>query len=488
MGAISEKLTPAMKQFHKFKQKHPDCILFFRMGDFYETFYEDAKTCSKVLGLTLTSRSKGKNPIPLAGVPYHAVDGYLKKMLQAGYRVAVCEQVEDPKTAKGVVKRDVVRIVTPGTLTDDTLLRAKEDNFLCAVSLGTKQKAVISWVDISTGHFFVQELPEEKLLDELLRLSPAECLLADRRGELFEAETKKIIRDITQLTNAIVTERPGWYFDPYQARQRLQKHFGTATPEGFGIGDDDDGLICPAGAVIEYLNETQKTTLGHIRNLKKISRQNFLQIDPASLRSLEILRTIRTESKKGSLLDCLDETITGMGGRMFRNWLCMPLCELGAIELRQDAIEEIKDVDDKLAEVRRLLSNISDTERIAARISTFRASPRDLVALAATLRQIPLLRGILQQFSADLLVRLAGQCDSMDELAELLESAIKPEPPTHLRDGGVIKQGFSEELDRLRSISKNGQSWLSNYQKEQSELTGIANLKIGYNRVFGYYI
>ncbi|MFB0552324.1 MAG: DNA mismatch repair protein MutS [Phycisphaerae bacterium] len=488
MGVNAEKLTPAMKQFHRFKQKHPDCILFFRMGDFYETFYEDAKTCSKVLGLTLTSRSKGSNPIPLAGVPYHAVDGYLKKMLQTGYKVAVCEQVEDPKTAKGVVKRDVVRIVTPGTLTDDMLLTAKEDNFLCAVSLGTRHQAAISWVDISTGHFFVQELGEEKLLDELLRLSPAECLLADRRGELFEAETKKLVRDITQLTNAIITERPGWYFDPYQARQRLLKHFGTATLEGFGVSDDEDGLICPAGAVIEYLNETQKTTLSHIRNLKKISRQNFLQIDPASLRSLEILRTIRTESKKGSLLDCLDETITGMGGRMFRNWLCMPLCELGAIELRQDAVEEIKDVDDKLAEVRRLLSNISDTERIAARISTFRASPRDLVALAATLRQIPLLRGILQQFGADLLVRLAGQCDSMDELADLLETAIKPEPPSHVRDGGVIKAGFSEELDRLRSISKNGQSWLRNYQKEQSERTGIANLKIGYNKVFGYYI
>ncbi|UCF17253.1 MAG: DNA mismatch repair protein MutS, partial [Phycisphaerales bacterium] len=270
MALKTEKLTPAMKQFHKFKQKHPDCILFFRMGDFYETFYEDAKICSKVLGLTLTSRSKGINPIPLAGVPYHAVDGYVKKMLQAGYRVAVCEQVEDPKTAKGVVKRDVVRIVTPGTLTDDVLLDAKEDNFLCAVSLGATSQAAISWVDISTGHFFVQELPEARLLDELLRLSPAECLLADRRGELFEAETKKLTRDITQLTNAIVTERPGWYFDPYQAKQRLLKHFGTATLEGFGIGDNDDDLIPPAGAIIEYLAETQKTTLGHIQNLKKI--------------------------------------------------------------------------------------------------------------------------------------------------------------------------------------------------------------------------
>ncbi|MGD8786251.1 MAG: DNA mismatch repair protein MutS [Phycisphaerales bacterium] len=488
MAVNTEKLTPAMKQFHKFKQKHPDCILFFRMGDFYETFYEDAKTCSKVLGLTLTSRSKSDNPIPLAGVPYHAVEGYLKKMLQAGYRVAVCEQVEDPKTAKGVVKRDVVRIVTPGTLTDDILLTAKEDNFLCAVSLDQKQKAAISWVDISTGHFFVQELSEEKLLDELLRLSPAECLLADRRGELFEAETKKLTKDITQLTNSIITERPGWYFDPYQAKQRLLKHFGTATLEGFGISDVDDGLICPAGAIIEYLNETQKTALGHIRNLKKISRKNYLQIDPTSLRSLEILRTIRTESQKGSLLDCLDETITGMGGRMFRNWLCMPLCDIGAIEMRQDGIEEIKESSGQLTDIRRLLSNISDTERIAARISTFRASPRDLVALAATLRQVPMLREILERFGSDLLMQLAGRCDSMDELAELLESAIKPEPPSHLRDGGVIKAGFSEKLDQLRSISKDGQSWLRNYQKEQTERTGIANLKIGYNKVFGYYI
>ncbi len=488
MAIESEKLTPAMKQFHQFKRKYPDCILFFRMGDFYETFYEDAEICSRVCGLALTSRSKGENPIPLAGVPYHAVEGYLKKMLQASYKVAVCEQVEDPKTAKGVVKRDVVRIVTPGTLTDDILLNAKEDNFLCSVSLGTKQEDAISWVDISTGHFFVQQLPEKSLLDELLRLNPAECLLADRRGELFDAETRKLAKDIAQLTKAIVTERPAWYFDPYQARQRLLKHFGTTTLEGFGISDGDDGLICPAGAIIEYLNETQKTTLGHIQSLKKISRQRFLQIDATSLRSLEILRTIRTESPKGSLLDCLDQTLTGMGGRMIRAWLCMPLCDLGAIELRHDAVEELKSSDIKLTDIRKLLSNISDTERITARISTFRATPRDLVALAATLRQVPKLRQILQQFNADLLMRLAGQCDSMDELADLLEAAVEPDPPSHLRDGGVIRAGFSEELDRLRSISKDGQSWLRRYQKEQIERTGIGNLKIGYNKVFGYYI
>ncbi|MBN2137878.1 MAG: DNA mismatch repair protein MutS [Sedimentisphaerales bacterium] len=487
MTEPTEKLTPAMRQFHTFKQQHPDCILFFRMGDFYESFYEDARICSKVCGLTLTSRDKGKQT-PLAGVPYHAIDGYLKKMIQAGYRVAVCEQVEDPKTAKGVVKRDVVRIVTPGTLTDETLLEAKEDNFLCAVDLGVKGFAALSWVDISTGHFFAQQLSEDNLLDELLRLSPAECLIADRRGELFEAETKKLAKDIAQLTNAIVTERPSWYFDPYQARQRLLKHFGTATLEGFGINDSDAPLITPAGAVIEYLNETQKTTLGHIRSIKKIKQQDFLQIDPSTLRSLEILRTIRTESRKGSLLESLDHTLTGMGGRMFAGWLCMPLCDLAAIEQRQDAIEELKGNETALGDIRKLLSNISDTERIAARVSTFRASPRDLLALAATLRRIPHLRKTLKEFNTDMLAELAQSCDSMDELAELLESAIQPDCPTHLRDGGVIRTGFNEKLDSLRAISKDGQSFLQNYQKEQSQRTGIPNLKIGYNKVFGYYI
>jgi len=478
-----------MKQFHHFKQKHPDSILFFRMGDFYETFYDDAKTCSRVLGLTLTSRDRNsENPVPLAGVPYHAIDGYLKKMLQAGFRVAVCEQMEDPKTAKGVVKRDVVRIVTPGTLTDDMLLEDKKDNFLCAIDLDVKGFAALSWVDISTGHFFVQRVPEKELLSELQRLAPAECLLANRRGELFDVETRRLANDIGRLTHAIVTKRPSWYFDPFQAKQRLLKHFGAASLEGFGIRDGDQDLIPPAGAIIEYLNETQRTTLGHIQSLRRISRQNYLQIDPVSLRSLEILQTIRAESRKGSLLACLDETLTGMGGRMFRNWLCMPLCEVAAIELRQDAVQELCDDSQVLTQIRELLTNIADTARIAARISTLRASPRDLLALARTLRQIPKLRELLGRMRTDLLAGLAGQCDSMDELADLLESAIEPDSPTHLRDGGFIRAGFSQELDRLRSISTDGQSWLRDYQKQESERTGIANLKVGFNKVFGYYI
>jgi len=488
MTTGSENLTPAMRQFHLFKQKYPDCILFFRMGDFYETFFEDAKTCSKVLGLTLTSRDKGSdNPIPLAGVPWHAVDGYLRKMLQAGYKVAVCEQVEDPKAAKGLVKRDVVRVVTPGTLTDDMLLEAKQDNFLAAV-WQTNATSAISWVDISTGHFFVQQLSEHELLDEIVRLSPAECLLPDRRGELFEAQSKKLVKGITELTGAAITQRPSWYFDPYQAKQRLLKQFGTATLEGFGIRDSDDTIIPPAGAIIEYLNETQKTALAHISGISKVSRKNFLHIDHTSLRGLEILQTIRTESRKGTLLDTLDQTLTPMGGRMFRNWLCRPLCDLPTIELRQDAVAAMKDSDNQIAEIRKLLSDIADPERIAARIATARAIPRDLVALARTLRQVPKLRELLGRFNVELLRNLACQCDSMDELADLLESAIEPDSPMRLTDGGVIRTSFNKELDELRSISRDGQSWLQQYQKQQIERTGIDRLKVGFNQVFGYYI
>ncbi len=487
MAKADEKLTPAMKQFHHFKAKYPDAVLFFRMGDFYETFHEDAHTVSRVLGLVLTSRGKsGGNPIPLAGLPYHAVDGYLKKMIQAGYKVAVCEQVEDPKKAKGVVKRDVVRVVTPGTLTDDMLLDAREDNFLCAVSLGRKESA-LSWVDISTGHFFVRAVGEKQILDELLRLGVREVLLAECRGQLFEAEQKKLVKQIQQLTGAVITERPGWYFDPFGAKEKLLKHFQTSTLEGFGIADDFEGVRA-AGAVLEYLDETQKTALNHITSLRQVKPTGYLQVDPVSLRSLEVLRTMRGESTKGTLLETIDQTATGMGSRMLRAWVCMPLRDVAAIGARQDAIEELVNNDAVCDDIRKHFKHIADTERIVARISTYRTSPKDLVALGVTLRTIPKVRALLENCGAALLKDLHSRHDSMDELADLLDAAIEPEPPSHLRDGGVIRAGFNEELDSLRSIAKDGKAWLAEYQQREIQRTGIEKLKIGFNKVFGYYI
>ncbi len=486
MTANEDKLTPAMRQFMEFKKKYTDAILFFRMGDFYETFYEDAQTCSRVLGLVLTSRSKGENPIPLAGLPFHALDGYLKKMLQAGYKVAVCEQVEDPKQAKGVVRRDVVRIVTPGTLTDDMLLNERDDNFLAAVSLGRKQ-AAIAWVDISTGHFFVQETVEKEVVDELSRLNPREILVAEKRTELFSGEYKKLLEQIRQITGAMVTERPGWYFDPYSARQKLLKHFAVTTLEGFGIGEQSESIPA-AGAILGYLEETQKAALKHIASIKPIVRTGYLQIDQTSLRSLEVLRTMRSESARGSLLDCIDKTLTGMGSRLMRSWLCMPLREVEPICRRQDAVGELAGDDTLCGQLRGQLKAIFDLERIVSRICARRVIPRDLVGLAATLRTIPALRQRLADCQSPLLRRLSEGCDSMDELATLLESAIEPQPPTHLRDGGVIRDGFNSQLDRLRSLSRDGQTWLMQYQQEQIQKTGIANLKVGFNKVFGYYI
>ncbi|MCD4830707.1 MAG: DNA mismatch repair protein MutS [Anaerohalosphaeraceae bacterium] len=486
MSAQNEKLTPAMKQFHHFKEKYPDCVLFFRMGDFYETFYKDAQLCSQVCGLTLTSRSKGENPIPLAGVPFHAVDGYLKKMITAGYKVAVCEQVEKPKDAKGVVKRDVVRIITPGTLTDDMLLNEKQDNFLCAVSLGLKM-AAISWVDISTGHFFGRTVPEKNIIDEILRISPAECILPDARGELFESQIKALSSDISLHSGAIVTLRPSWYFEPFSAKKKLLSHFGTKTLAGFGIETNDE-IISPAGAIIEYLSETQKTALGHIGSLRKVEHKRYLQIDQTTLRSLEILRTIRGESSKGSLIENIDMTLTGMGSRMMRHWVCMPLCDGGEIELRQDAIADFLSDSAKLNEMRQLLKNTADLERIVARVGTFRAGPRDFIALGNSLKKAGPLKQLLSGFDADLLISLGENCDTMDDLADLLERAIEPDCPVHLRDGGAIRSGFDAGLDELREITKNGRSWLGQYQKTQIERTGITNLKIGFNKVFGFYI
>ncbi|MBN2377698.1 MAG: DNA mismatch repair protein MutS [Sedimentisphaerales bacterium] len=491
----NQKLTPAMRQYHYFKSQYPDSILFFRMGDFYETFYDDAKTCSRVLGIALTSRSKGDSAIALAGVPYHAVNSYLNKMIKAGFKVAICEQVEDASQAKGIVKRDVVRLVTPGTLTEEALLDERSGNFLAAVCLGRslsgkstrgkirKEFAGIAWVELSTGQFYAQQVEARFLMDELVRLRPAECLVSEEP----ESIPKNFADQLDELTGAIVTKRPGWVFDPHQGHQTLKKHFGTTTLEGFGFDDADCG-IAAAGAVLEYLIETQKTALGHISQLRKISREKFLQLDQTTLRSLEIERTIRDNTTAGSLLHSLDKTLTAMGARKLRNWLCYPLNDLAQIEFRQDAVAELVAADDIRDELRRLLSNITDIERITARVSTGRASPRDLLSLGQALRQLPRLKTALDRCTADMLVRLAQQTDCLEKIADLIESAINPDAPLTCRDGGVIRTGYHEQVDHLRSLCHDGQSWLAQYQKQLVEQTRIPTLKVGFNKVFGYYV
>ncbi|MCP4708738.1 MAG: DNA mismatch repair protein MutS, partial [Planctomycetes bacterium] len=487
-GIDNSKLTPAMRQYHHFKGQYPEAVLLFRMGDFYETFYEDAKLCSQVLGIALTSRSKGENPIPLAGIPYHALDSYLHKLIKGGYKVAICEQVEDAAVAKGVVKRDVVRLVTPGTLTEENLLDERSGNYLAAVCFeggarGRGEMAGIAWVELSTGQFLAQRVEAVHVLDELVRLRPAECLVSDDAGMM----PKGFEGHFGEVMSAVLTRRPEWLFDAGQGRDILKKHFATAGLEGYGFKETDSS-VGAAGVVIDYLNETQKVALNHIGQLRKVSRSKFLQLDQTTMRSLEIERTIRDNQYGGSLLHSLDQTQTAMGARKLRLWVAYPLNEPGQIELRQDAIAELLEADSLRDELRRCLNKVSDIERISTRISTGRASPRDLLGLGHALRQLPAIKGALGTCTADMLVQLAEQCDTLNNMADEIEAAIDPEAGISFKDGGVICGGFDDEVDRLRGLRRDGQSWLAGYQKKLMDETGIPHLKIGFNKVFGYYV
>ena len=477
--------TPAMRQYRQFKEQYPDYLLLFRMGDFYELFYEDAKIASRELGLALTARSKGPSAVPLAGVPYHAMEGYLARLIRAGHRVAICEQVEDPKQAKGVVKRDVVRLVTPGTLTDETLLEQREGNYLAAVCRadGYDRLAGVAWVELSSGQFQTMLTPVDHVLDELIRISAAEVLLPE--GSSFD---KAEFRDVLgQCTSATATIRPPWAFDAHGATTALQEHFAVKTMEGFGF-DGWDASLSAAGALIEYLRETQKTALGHIRTLKKFDRADHMAIDGNTLRCLEVHRTLRSNRREGSLLACIDQTCTGMGARLLERWLTFPLTGYSAIVARQDAVEELMGNRKRLSQVRDLLSDTSQIDRIAANIALGRVRPRELVALGQTLAILPQLTEATATCQADLIDLLRPALDGLGAPGELIGRAIDPNCPNVLRDGGVIAGGFNEELDHLRRIGADGQSWLATYQAEQSKRTGVGNLRVGFNRVFGYYI
>jgi len=492
-----DSLTPAMRQYADQKAQAPDAILFFRMGDFYEMFYEDAKTAARVLGLTLTSRNKGgENPIPLAGVPYHAVEGYLAKMVRAGFKVAISEQVEDPKQAKGVVKRAIVRIVTPGTLTDQALLHEREENYLAAVAIGSSGSQAdqigLAAVELSTGAFFVQLLPAEAVIDELVRLRPAELLAP----ELEFGEQSPLLEQYRQVTDGAVTHRPAHVFSPYQAEQALCRHFGTAHLEGFGF-DQMDGSLCAAGAVLDYLSETQKSALKHVTTIRQRTQDRYVGIDQATMRSLEIERTIRDGQRDGSLLHAVDRTVNPMGARMLRRRVCYPLRDVDEIVARQAAVAELRELPEMRQRVRDVLRLMGDVERITARLGVGRVSPRDLVGLGQTLGQLPQLADALRSGRLDTadagpgspqLAGLAESLGGLEDLAAFLAASLDADAPITVREGGIIAAGYNDELDRLRSIATGGQEWLVEFQRREIQRTGIAQLKVGFNRVFGYYI
>ena len=477
-----EAQTPAMRQYHFFKKQHPGTILLFRMGDFYETFYDDAKIMARVCGLTLTSRPYADGRMPLAGFPYHSLDTYLKRLIAGGYKAAVCEQVQDPREATGVVERDVVRVVTPGTLTEDSLLDAKQNNFLAAVSPFGKRTG-IAWVDLSTGRFLVQEVAPDQLLDELGRISPTECLVPDSQYGTEDS----LLEPLRQVVGGLWTPRPDWAFDPTSGRKGLLEHFGVSTLEGFGCDGLRQGLGA-AGAALDYLQETQRGTLGNLTKLESFIRTEYLTLDKATQQSLELVETLRSRRADTTLLGVLDETVTSMGGRLFRQMVLYPLRSIEAIQGRQDAVRELAEQPPLRDALRADLRNVYDIERIAAKIAYRRANPKDLLALKQSAAVLPRLRERLAGCDSPLLSGVFSNLDPLDDVRELVERAIVPDPPTQITDGGIIAPGYHAELDELRGTTRDGKSWIARLQATEIERTGIDSLKIGYNKVFGYYL
>ena len=474
--------TPMMKQYREAKKACPDAMLLFRMGDFYELFFDDAKTAARTLNLALTSREKGPGAIPMAGFPHHQLDNYLGKLIAAGMRVAVCEQVEDPKQAKGLVRREVTRIVTPGTVTDEALLDPRRSNYLAAVAPG--DPAGVAWVELSTGRFVAAGCPAGRLADQLARIAPAECLASEDARQLPLPLDEKMM----------VTRRPDWAFSYQTARQALSKHFGTAGLEGFGWapqpadGQPDAQAIRAAGAVLDYLTETQKSSLDHIEALIPYRTAGTLEIDEASRRSLEISQTIRDGRRHGSLLAVLDRCVTAMGSRLLADWVANPLTDAEAIRQRHDAVEELVAQPALAAELHDALRHVYDVQRLLARVATGRASPRDLSFLGRTLRCLPELKAKLTARQSHLLNRLEAEIDLCVELRAKLDAALADDCPLASRDGGFIRDGFSPRLDELRELTRGGKQWIAQYQARETRRAGIPNLKIGFNKVFGYYI
>ncbi len=473
--------TPMMQQYRELKARDPDALLLFRMGDFYEMFGDDAERAAPLLGLALTTRDKDKaDAVPMAGFPHPALESYLARIVQAGLRAAVCEQVEDARFARGLVKRDVVRVVTPGTLTDDDLLDPRTANYLAAV-VEVSGKIGLAWVELSTGRFSLTGLLRSELIDEIARLNPAEVLISELS---LDAPWVRLLRG---QPVGPVTVRPSWDFQPEQSRQTLFDQFGTTTLAGFGL-DDRAPEVQAAGALMAYLRETQKTALPHITRLTPFRRGETLALDEMSRRSLELVRTLREGKRDGSLLSVIDCTATPMGARLLSDWLTSPLTSPEAIGERLDAVEELLAQSVLRGDLRTMLNQSNDLERLAARVGTGRATPRDLAALARTLALLPKIKARLTARVSRRLNQLEASLELCPEIRAEIEAALVDDPPLAVKEGGLIREGYHPELDELRAAARGGKSWIARFQAEQVRRTGIPSLKVGYNKVFGYYI
>ena len=467
-----------MAQYMAAKKQCPDALVFFRMGDFYELFYEDAKQASKALNLTLTSRNKsGANPIPMAGVPVRAADNYLARLVKAGFKVAICEQMQDPKDVKGLLDRQVVRVITPGTLTEDNLLQDRCSNYLAAL-VTDKGRLGVAWVELSTGAFFVNELPATRLGEELARLEPAEVILP---------EDSELGHEIARHSSAPVTTRSPYDFGAQTAEQTLLRFFRTATLSGFGVTGTPLALGA-AGALITYLEQTQLAALPHIRKIELFPRDRVMRLDTATRNSLELVQTMRADGSGTPLLSVLDRTNTPMGARLLREWILSPLIELEAIVHRQGAVEELHAQLSIVSALHKSLSDILDLQRLTTRICCGRANARDLVALGKSLEQLPAIQEQIKDCRSDGLRSINHRLDTLEDVTERISATLVDEPPPTIKEGGLVRQGFSTELDELVGLSRDSKAWIAKYQAAEAERLGIPNLKIGFNRVFGYYI
>ncbi len=479
---IVSELTPMMQQYMETKKQYPDCILFYRLGDFYEMFFEDALTVTKELEITLTGKACGlEERAPMCGVPFHSVEGYLTKLVNKGYKVAICEQVEDPKLAKGLVKREVVRIVTPGTNLNMQSLEESKNNYLMCITY-TPTKIGVSVADVTTGDYFLTEVDDiRKLTDELMKYEPSEIICND--GFLVSGVD---ISDLRGRLHISVNALEAYFFDDDSCKKLLQKHFKVNTLIGLGLEDFPVGMIA-AGALLQYLYDTQKTSLEHFTHIYPYLTSKYMLLDSSTRRNLELSETLREKQKRGSLLWVLDKTKTAMGARMLRSFIEQPLIDKEEMEKRLDAIEELNKDSFSRDEIREYLNPIYDLERLLSKVTYKTANPRDLIAFRNSLEMLPHIKTVLNSFAKEELVKANQQIEGLEDIFWLIFNAIEEEPPITIREGGMIKDGFDETIDMLRSAKKDGKQWLAQLEEQDRERTGIKNLRIKYNKVFGYY-